>query len=201
MTELKPVNFGVNEYCGPSVLSVLTGKSTDECAAVISSITGRTQIKAVNTQDLVLALERLRFDVEKRPLVARSLFGVLSNLSRYDGLYIVFVPKHVVAIRVENKEVFICDNHTKSPINAKSSARLTQPVDLIYKVTSRGEIRFIRSEIDLEVLVDRVRIYRDNIYEDSRDNTKEKLGEFRFKTDGELTEIVNKLVSKSGEVS
>ncbi len=62
MTNLKDINFGLNEYCGPAVLSALTGESTDRCASVIMSITGKTVVKAVDFDDLVKAFKKLRFD-------------------------------------------------------------------------------------------------------------------------------------------
>lgn len=39
MTSLNPVTQGFNKYCGPAVLSIVTGKSTDECADAISRVT------------------------------------------------------------------------------------------------------------------------------------------------------------------
>ena len=53
MTNLKAVNVGMNKYCGPAVLSILTGKSTDECARVISSINGSYNVAGVQLNDLL----------------------------------------------------------------------------------------------------------------------------------------------------
>src|ERR1700687_1487959 len=100
MTNLKPINFGLNHFCVPSVMSALTGRSTDECAAVISSINGRTEIRAVNVPDIIKAFQKLRFDVEEQTVYSRMLYGVLMGLSKSDGLYLVLVPHHIVAIRV-----------------------------------------------------------------------------------------------------
>lgn len=61
MTNLKDINFGINQYCGPAVLSALTGESTDRCAAVISAVSDRKEIKAVQRQHLIDAL--LVFDL------------------------------------------------------------------------------------------------------------------------------------------
>src|SRR6266436_10357340 len=101
MNEMKPITFGVNKYCVPTVMSALTGRSTDECAAVISSINGRKEIKAVNTADIIKAFQKLRFDVEERHVPGRTLYGVLNRLVVQDGLYLVMVPHHIVAIRIE----------------------------------------------------------------------------------------------------
>lgn len=137
-SNLKTV-VGMNKFCGPAVLSILTGKSTDECAAVISRINGQYQVRGVLLNDLLLAAERLGFD-SKAVDSAGSLFGTIVRLVHNDGMYIVMVPSHFVTIEVKDKKAFFCDNHTKEPIPAASSARLGQKVISVYKVTKRPEI-------------------------------------------------------------
>ena len=138
MPNLNAVNVGHNKYCGPAVLSILTGKSTDECARVISSINGKYNIEGVQLKDLLEAASRLGFDAD--PVAAgTSLFGTLVRLSTRDGIYIVTVPKHFVAIEVDKGQVYFCDNHTKEPMPAASSARLQQAVLAVHKVTKRRE--------------------------------------------------------------
>ena len=100
MTNLHEVNFGLNQFCGPSVMSALTGKSTDECAAVISAVSGRQEIRAVAIAHLIEAFKRLRFDMTKIDRQGYTLFGNLSALSTHKGMYIIVVPKHVVAVEV-----------------------------------------------------------------------------------------------------
>jgi len=139
MTNLNSVNFGMNQFCGPSVLSILTGKSTDLCAAVISSISGKKEVKAAEYVHILEAFSRLGFNTVAIPIISRTLFGVLSNLVNKDGMYIVGVPKHVVAIEIKDKQIYFCDNHTKEPINAAASARLTQTVDRIYKIEAKPQ--------------------------------------------------------------
>ncbi len=51
-TNLKDINFGINQFCGPAVISVLTGKSTDECASVIMAITGRSEERSKKNWDV-----------------------------------------------------------------------------------------------------------------------------------------------------
>jgi len=138
-TNLKEIQ-GMNVYCGPAVLSALTGKSTDECAGVISAINGRREIKSVNVADLIAALKKLRFDCTPIGRTSYSLFGTLNSLSRNDGFYIITVPHHVIAIEVIDSKIFLIDNHSKQPLPAESSARLTQRVELIYKVVKLAEL-------------------------------------------------------------
>src|SRR6266571_6521031 len=135
MTSLKDINFGLNQFCGPAVLSALTGKSTDECASVIMSLTGRHEVRAVEVRHLLAALKKLRFDAAAIPLTARTLYGTLIGLSNSDGLYVILVPRHVVAVEVVEKKIYLIDNASKSPLPAESSARLMQKVEQVYKVT------------------------------------------------------------------
>ena len=150
MTSLKEVNFGINAYCGPAVLSVLTGESTDRCAAVISAVSGRQEIKAVQRAHLVEALKRLRFDAKETIYGGSSLYGTLYRMQGDNGLYVIFVPHHVVAVEIKDGEAFICDNHTKTPLDIKQSARLTQRVELVLKVTPKETPVFISSSIRKE---------------------------------------------------
>src|SRR6266446_3016821 len=142
ITTLKEIH-GMNSFCGPGVMSALTGKSTDECAAVISAISGRVEIRSVNIKHLIEAFKRLRFDMIEIEKSSYTLFGCLNGLSSRPGMYIVLIPKHVIAVEVavENGiyKLFLIDNHSKSPLPAESSARLSQKVDSIYKITAKPE--------------------------------------------------------------
>lgn len=194
MTNLKDINFGLNQYCGPSVLSSLTGESTDRCAAVISAVSGKKEIKAVQKTHIVEALKRLRFSVENLD-GGSTLFGVINRLHDKDGMYIIFVPSHVVAIEVKNEEIYICDNHTKTPIDIRQSARLTQRVDSVLKVVAKNPPKFVRSEIKILLWPNgnNAQLQKLNIYENSDDNTLIQIGQLRYDSYRELQEIINKL--------
>lgn len=139
MTNLNTANIGMNKYCGPAVLSILTGKSTDECARVISRINGHYDVKGVLLSDLLRAADKMGFDqIAITP--AGSLFGTLMRLSiNSDGMYIIALPNHFVAIEVNDKRVYFCDNHTKEPMPAAASARLLQKVTAVHQVIRRPE--------------------------------------------------------------
>jgi len=193
MTNLKEVNFGLNQYCGPAVLSILTGESTDRCAAVISAISGEKEIKAVDRGHLREAFKRLKFDVEVTNHSGSSLYGVLYRLRSQAGLYVVFVPHHVVAVEVTNKEIFICDNHSKTPLDIKSSARLMQRVEAVWKVFPHPIPKLIREEIELTKLTSRININKYSYYENEEDNTKTSLGYIYYKDKKELEDILYKI--------
>jgi hypothetical protein len=197
MTNLKEINFGLNQYCGPAVLSALTGRSTDECASVIMSITGRAEVRAVEIGHLMTAFKKLRFDVNKVDTIGRTLYGTLIRLSDMDGFYVVMVPKHVVAIEVTNHQVYLVDNHSKNPLPANSSARLMQRVEQVYKVSPKAEPIFIRTEIEIKNLGCMIRIVATDRYENADDNITRHLGQFMFKSEDELKQIIKSLTATS----
>ena len=138
MTNLKTANIGMNKYCGPAVLSILTGKSTDECAQVISKINGQYNVAGVQLSDLLKAADKLGFASQKSIEIG-SLYRTFTNLVKHDGMYIVAIINHFVCIEVQDKKIYFCDNHTKEPIPAASSARLSQPVLAIYRVWKKPD--------------------------------------------------------------
>jgi len=192
---LKEVNFGLNQYCGPAVLSALTGESTDRCAAVISSVSGRNQIKAVSREHFREALKRLKFDVENTNFSSSTLYGTLFRLHNHDGLYVVFVPHHVVAVEVAQNQILICDNHCKTPLDIKQSARLTQKVEDVWKVYPHPIPVFVRSEIKVEKqkYLCRLDVMEYNYYENSEDNNKTMLGSLRYKDEYQMKQILDSL--------
>ena len=198
MNELKSVNFGLNKYCVPAVMSALTGRSTDECAAVITSINGRQEIKAVNTEDIIKAFKKLRFDIVNQIVYSRTLYGNLQRLASQDGNYLIIVPKHIVAIRVENEQIQICDNQSKEPLDARNSARLTQQVDKIFKVVQMAEPEFIDSTFIAkhDVYEDRIRIFKHNNYVNKEDDTDSYIGSVVYKDIYELRQIIEALTKE-----
>lgn len=137
MTNLKEVNIGSNKFCGPAVLSILTGKSTDECAYAITRVNGNYNVQGVTVNDLIKAADGLGFNCIKVNQIGRSLFSVLTSLVNQEGIYIVMIPRHFVCIGVKERQIYFCDNHTKEPIKAESSARLSQSVECLYRVSKK----------------------------------------------------------------
>lgn len=138
MTELHEIE-GFNKYCGPGVLAALTGRSTDACAAVISAVSGAKVIKAVQITHLIEALRRIEFEAHEIRPQGRTVFACLAALVNKDGFYILNVPRHVVAVEIRDKSIYLIDNHTKRAINASASARLTQSVEKIYQVKPKPQ--------------------------------------------------------------
>ena len=132
---LNNVSFGRNIFCGPSSISAITGVNTDIAEQVIQDITGqRRNVKGVYLTDLCEAFRRLKYKTTYLTHLNNSgtLFYILTVLD--DGKYIICVPNHFITIEVEGKNRYICDNHTKRPINVCGSARLSQRVINVVRV-------------------------------------------------------------------
>lgn len=133
---LNKIQQGQNTFCGPAVISAICGISTDEAAKVIQGVTKQTRpVKAVWDTDLSEAFKRLGYNV--RYLQAGgSLYYMLSILKT--GVYVLVVPGHFICIEIDSDgKRYICDNHTRKPLNASASARLGQKVMRVIKVEKR----------------------------------------------------------------
>ena len=197
---MKSVTIGMNKYCGPAVLSILTGRSTDDCAYTIAKINGRYDVKGVTTSDLLKAADKLGFASEEAP-IGSSLFGTFVRLANTDGMYVISIlnPNHFVTIEVADKKIYLCDNHTKEPIPAESSARMAQKVEQANRVWKkpippppptpillRTSVVLVKNERLLEI----ERLFE---YVNRDDNRTEYLGEIRAKDAGELLEVIRKI--------
>jgi hypothetical protein len=201
---LNAVTIGQNRYCGPAVLSILTGKTTDECARVISSVNGKYTIEGVQLNHLLEAANRLGFDCESvEP--ASTLYGSLVRLVRSDGIYIVTVTGHFICIEVNQGKILICDNHVKSPMPAASSARLQQACKAIHRVTRRREPVLTSSKViaikhqDSEEPEIRVEVIQQIIYDIEKYNRNVIIAWLKFNNQSELDEFVASLTGASDE--
>lgn len=134
------INENGNKFCGPSVISAICGISTDHAADVINLIRGkvpiRTKVTGVYMHELKNAFRYLRYNCEDIKYDGR-LFSFLTS-SMAEGIYVIMIPGHFIAIEVNGNHKYICDNHTKEPINAAVSARAMQKVIAVIKVTKRA---------------------------------------------------------------
>lgn len=196
MTSLNEIK-GINKYCGPAVLAAMTGLSTDECAAAIQSVTGqKSDIKAIQMYHLITTFNRLRFDMKEIKTFSSTLYGTLSELSvENDTKYIIAVPHHVVAIEVIKGYVYFIDNHTKVPIDARGSARLTQRVEQVYKITAKEPPVLLRHEVIMEESYGRIQFFCISHYQNFDDNTKVSLGFLTTQKIDVLHQIADKLDS------
>lgn len=136
-TNLFPVNLleGGNRYCGPAVLSILTGITTTEAETLLRRATGRHNIVGVYPFEMKAALNLMDWQMEEvKDLYDRSLYFTFTQIYSKPGMYVIGVPAHVIAVEVKDRKIYLCDNHTRNPINAGNSARLGQKVVTIHKI-------------------------------------------------------------------
>lgn len=135
---LNPVNQGENKYCGPAVLSSITGISTDEAERIINSVRNvdvSRKVTGVWANELRKALEILGWKSYDIPKVGRrSIFSCMMTMNS-PGVYLFYIPHHVLAIEIGNDgKRYILDNHTKKALSLSNSARLGQRVLAVVKV-------------------------------------------------------------------
>lgn len=135
MTSLKPVSGG-NIFCGPAIISAITGVTTDEAAKLVQQIRGNNRpVVGVYSNELEAVFKKLNYRCEI-PLareVGNTLFNTLCSLTK--GTWAIVVPGHFVCVEVDSggKRWFI-DNHTKKPMMASAAARGMQRVVWIRRV-------------------------------------------------------------------
>lgn len=180
---LRDINFGENQYCGPSALSAITGLGTDECASMLSRITGRAKIVGIGITDMLQALHTWRYTTEWiKALNGASLYFTLTVLhAKGDGIYLVQVPGHYITIEIKDKQPYICDNHTRSPINAASSARLMQNIVYVYKVVAKKEPKLIDRKVVIIEGINMLSIKIKHEFDDPTDNMIYEVGQIRFR--------------------
>lgn len=135
---MQKVKFGANQFCGPAVISSFTGCTTDEAVRLIQQIRGNNKpVKGAYTLEVVEAFRRLGWSHSYLTHLSNcgNLFYLLTVLE--DGQYLVMVPRHFIAIEVQGNQKFICDNHTRQPLNLTASARLGQSIQQVVKVEKR----------------------------------------------------------------
>lgn len=108
---MNKVITGENQYCGPAVLSIITGKTVDECASLLAAHMGINEVKEVTYNSLLAILQKPRYRITVMNPDDASLYSNLLIISSIPGFYVVGVKKHVVAIEVtQDNQIFFCDN-------------------------------------------------------------------------------------------
>lgn len=166
MTKLNKADIGFNKYCGPAVLSILTGKNTDECAKVIREIDPSWNGSALLLTSLIKAADKLGYKSTPIQPSGFSLFRTLVMLAKKNGVYIITLPSHFVTIEVAEDDIYFCDNHTKEPMKACNSARLQQNVVSVYRVEPKPVPKIISSDIQARLSGHTIWIVKVNTYDD-----------------------------------
>lgn len=187
MTNLKPVNVGFNKYCGPAVLSILTGKNTDECVRAIRYVYPQYDGAEVPYNILLQAADKLGYDTPAAQQ-GTSLYGTIVRLAKQDGIYVILVPRHVVVVEIKNRLAYFCDNHTKEVIPASSSARLGQRVFAVNRFVERPKPVLLRVEprVEIDLFSKIMSIKMVDIYDDPKHTTSVLKGSIIFNDVAEL---------------
>lgn len=197
---MRSVKEGQNIYCGPAVLSILTGKDTDTCARTFESVTGRRDITEVYVPEILKALDKLKFSYVK---VASdcSMYSLFIQIAKTDGMYIVVLPKHVVAVEVSHGKIYFCDNHTKEPISGAAPARLGQWCSDCYRTEAKPDPVFVVEKLRVEFNVyayseqSTVYIYRDSYFVEPNDDDSKMIGNIAARDNKELKQIRDLLLA------
>lgn len=132
---LQPIKRAKNTFCAPAVLAALANVDTDTAAKMLSDINGEKEITGVYLRDLLLAINKVGYKNEWIRTKQKTLFTWLLMDRPKDGIYLVMILKHFILIEVDNPQVNLLDNHTKSSLRIASSARLNQRLISIYRLT------------------------------------------------------------------
>lgn len=135
---MNPVTFGANVFCGPAVISAVAGVTTDEAAKLVQDLRRSSRpVKAMYNSELIQVFSRLGFNtVYLDKYKTSSLFYLLHSVLLEPGTYVFMVPGHFIAIEINSDgRKYICDNHTKKPLNVTASARLSQKVTCVLRIT------------------------------------------------------------------
>ncbi|MET0786289.1 MAG: hypothetical protein ABWY25_06245, partial [Paenisporosarcina sp.] len=140
---------------------------------------------------------RMGFDCEAIP-TASTLYGTLVRLAPRDGLYIVSVTGHFIAIEVADHHIYFCDNHTKEPMPAASSARLQQQCKAVHRVEKRRDPVLLSTEIVPDIGRDSdgkivVRLIQYFVYDIEKWNKDILIVKFKLDGTYELNKFINSL--------
>jgi hypothetical protein len=135
MTLKKP--HGKNKFCGPAVISILTGYSTDDAATVIRSVSGDRAVKGCYTGHLRLTLLKFGIGTFRINTFGESLGEWLKLRERSkDDLFLVVTDGHFQIVRSDQ---YICGMTKKLvSVNSKKVNKRSRITD-VFRVVMTGE--------------------------------------------------------------
>jgi hypothetical protein len=137
---------GKNRYCGPAALSAMTGFTTDQCAAVIRMVSGKTMVKGASTGEMINAIRAMGGHTTWSPYrtskyLAESIGKTRITVEQYmrergdgDG-------RNVPCLIVTNDHFLmslrdmIVDTRHKDPVHYLSCSSARKYVTSVYPVT------------------------------------------------------------------
>jgi hypothetical protein len=137
--KLHPIR-GRNGYCGPGVISALTGVTTDEAAALLRLQTGRKQIRGVTPNELLPTLRNLGFWTERFQIFAEDTDLTLGewlevHTASWTGAYLITTQGHWQLVAGED---VVCSKN-RVPINWRAMKKkwLADKMKAVWVINSR----------------------------------------------------------------
>jgi hypothetical protein len=126
---------GRNSYCGPAVISTLTGMTTDSAAEIVRRRTGQRVVKGMYTRELRDALYSLGITSDVRPVTGKPTLNQWMTHHRENSksTYLVVVTGHFIVVQQSH----MIDNHTGTPEWVERSHCFRKRVREVYRLNDR----------------------------------------------------------------
>lgn len=144
--KLHAVNHGTkaidkNRYCGPSVISAVTGLTTGEAAGLLRAVTGKASIKGTYASELIGAFAQCNIEVSSvRCVSGESTLGQWlkdSGQLRGDDVFLVSAGHHWQLVQGRNFVCGItCDVVSQRDRRVKRRAK----VKSVYRLRATGKV-------------------------------------------------------------
>ena len=142
--KIRKVNHGKkpsdkNSYCGPAVISSLTGCTTAQAAQILREVSGKTMIKGTTNRQMINALSKFNFDVLSMKFTKgiklgawlRATENMRQDLSK---AYLLAVDHHWILIQ-GNK--YVC-GIIKNVVSVKNeNIKIGGVVESVYEVSTQ----------------------------------------------------------------
>jgi hypothetical protein len=139
--------LGRNRWCGPAALAIISGKTTDETAAILRDVSGKRAIMRVRSRYMIQAIRRLGLEPwfattghlyrGKRQNLQQTIEVLRKReaLSR-PGVWVVTITGHYVVLEIRpGEEPELADNRTVYPVPWQRYRRLTKIVHEMWQIT------------------------------------------------------------------
>ena len=144
--KLNAVNHGTkatdkNRYCGPSVISAVTGLTTGEAARLIRAVTGKASVKGTYASELIGAFAKCNIEVYSASCVSgeKTLGQWLKESSqlRGDDVYLVSAGHHWQLVQGRK---FVCGITREVVSQQDGRVKRKAKVKSVYRLTASGKI-------------------------------------------------------------
>jgi len=145
--KLHAVNHGTkktdkNRYCGPSVISAVTGLTTGEAARLLRTVTGKASIKGTYASELIGAFDQCNIEVYSVSCVSgeKTLGQWLKESSklRGDDVFLVSAGHHWQLVQGRK---FVCGITREVVSQRDRKVKRRAKVKSVYRLTASGKIK------------------------------------------------------------